>query len=209
MLLFLLDVLLHLCCTNWPLSHTFKHSATYDVQNVELHVGRGNISIQCVFASGSQARGCFVKIRNSSIDKITSSSVNITRSGSSQSQVAEQTVTQLTPGSYEVLIFDWERDGSLASTPSYVGNVTITADPSNPSSVSPTTITGYTKMSQIHRVLHCMCVTSKCLSHCAIVLLFVVEGLCVWHWIRSMIFSAALAKKKNYTCWRFSKWLKA
>ena len=104
--------------------HILKHSATYDVQDVQLHGGGGNISIECVFASGSQARGCHVEIRNSSIDEITSSS--ITKSGSPQSHIAEGTVTGLTPGSYEVLIFDWERDGSVASIPSYVGHVNVT-----------------------------------------------------------------------------------
>ena len=123
-------------------SHT--HSATYDVQDVELHGGRENISIQCVFASGSQARGCHVEIQNSSIQ------MNIMRSSSPQSQIAEQTVTGLTTGSYEVFIFDWERDGSVASTPSYVGNATVTPsyvghvnvtepEPDLLSSVPPTT----------------------------------------------------------------------
>ena len=79
--------------------------------------------IQCVFAPGSQARGCRVEIRTSSIQ------MNITRSGSPLSHTAEQTVTGLTPGSYEVFIFDWERDGSFASTPSYVGHVSLTEHP--------------------------------------------------------------------------------
>ena len=61
-----------------------------------------------------------MEIRNSSIQR------NITRSGSSQSHIAEQTVTGLIPGRYKVLIFDWERDGSVASVPSYMGNVNVT-----------------------------------------------------------------------------------
>ena len=72
------------------------------------------------------------------------------RSGSPLSQIAEQTVTGLTTGSYEVFIFDWERDGSVASTPSYVGNATVTPsyvghvnvtepEPDLLSSVPPTT----------------------------------------------------------------------
>ena len=103
------------------------------MQDVELHGGRENVSIECVFASGSQARGCHVEIRNSSIQ------MNITRSGSPLSQIAEQTVTGLSPGSYEVHIFDWERDGSVASTPSYVGHVNVTGhEPELLSSVPPT-----------------------------------------------------------------------
>ena len=96
-----------------------------------------------MFASGSQARGCHVEIRNSSIQ------MNIMRSGSPLSHTAEQTVTGLTPGSYEVFIFDWERDGSLSSTPSYVGHVNVTSSyvnhvnvteqPDLLSSVPPTT----------------------------------------------------------------------
>ena len=109
------------------LHHTLTHSATYDVQDVEVHGGSENISIQCVFASGSQARGFHVEIRNSSTEKITSFSMNMTRSGNPLSRTAEQTVTGLTLGSYKVLIFDWERNGSLSSTPSYVGHVNVTA----------------------------------------------------------------------------------
>ena len=116
-----------------------SYSATYDVQDVELRGGRENISIQCVFASGSQARGCLVVIRNSSTDKITSFFINVTRNSSSQ---AEQTLTGLTPGSYEVLIFDWERDGSVASTPSYVGHVNVTEPAVFTTSTLPTKITG-------------------------------------------------------------------
>ena len=107
------------------------HSATYDVQNVELHGGARSIFIQCVFASGSQARGCHIEIRNSSIQMIQ----NITRSDNPQSHTVEQTVSGLAPGSYEVLIFDWERDGSLSSTPSYTGHINVT----EVHSVPPTT----------------------------------------------------------------------
>ena len=61
-----------------------------------------------------------MEIKNSSIQ------MNIVRSGSPLSQIAERTVTGLTPGSYKVHIFDWEGDGSVASTPSYVGHVNVT-----------------------------------------------------------------------------------
>ena len=67
-----------------------------------------------------------MEVRNSSTDNITNSSMNITRNGSSQSHTAEATVTGLTPGSYKVRVFDLERDGSLSSTPSYVGHVNVT-----------------------------------------------------------------------------------
>ena len=107
------------------------------MQDVELHGGSENISIQCVFASGSQARGCHVEITNISLN-IT---MNITRSGSPLSQIAEQTVSGLAPGSYEVLIFDMESDGSVHCTPSYVGHVIVSdnATLSTITSATPTT----------------------------------------------------------------------
>ena len=114
------------------LYHTLKHSATYDVQYAEIHGGKENISIQCVFASGSQARGCCVEIRNSSIK------MNITRHSSPLSRIAEQTMTGLVPGSYEVFIFDWENNGSVSYTPSYVGHVNVTEFASVATSVSLT-----------------------------------------------------------------------
>ena len=74
-----------------------------------------------------------MEIRNSSIQ------MNITRSGSPLSHTAEQTVIGLTPGSYEVRVFDWEGDGSLSSIPSYVGHVNVTEpEPDLLSSVPPT-----------------------------------------------------------------------
>ena len=108
------DLLLIIIC------HTLKHSATYDVQGVKLNGGGRNISIQCVFASGSQARGCHVEIRNSSIQ------MNIMRSDNPLSYTAEQTIGGLTPGSYEVFVFDWESDDTFPSVPSYVGHVNVT-----------------------------------------------------------------------------------
>ena len=72
-----------------------------------------------------------MEIRNSSIQR------NITRSGSPLSRIAEQTVTGLTLGRYDVFIFDWERDGSVASTPSYVGHVNVTGP--EPDLLPPTT----------------------------------------------------------------------
>ena len=75
-----------------------------------------------------------MEIRNSSIQR------NITRSGSPLSNTAEQTVYGLTPGSYEVLIFDWERDGTFASTPSHMSLVNVT----EPDSIISTTTTATT-----------------------------------------------------------------
>ena len=52
--------------------------------------------------------------------------ITISRNGSPLSHTVERTVNRLVLGSYEVLIFDIERDGLVASTPSYVRNATIT-----------------------------------------------------------------------------------
>ena len=81
-----------------------------------------------MFAFESQAKGCHVKIRNSVIN-ISDTFVNRSRSGDSLSHTAEQTVTEIAPGSYEVLIFDWEGNGSVASTPSHEGHVSVTDIP--------------------------------------------------------------------------------
>ena len=77
--------------------------------------------------------GCHAEIRNSSIQ------MNIPKHGNPLSYTAEQTMTGLSPESYEVLFFDWESDGSVPSTPSYVGHVNMTGpEPELLSSVSPT-----------------------------------------------------------------------
>ena len=77
-----------------------------------------------------------MEIRNSSIQ------INIARSGSPLSQIAEQTMTGLTTGSYEVFIFDWERDGSVASMPLYMANVNVTEHAIFTTSFPQTTTTG-------------------------------------------------------------------
>jgi len=102
------------------------------VQDAVIHVGGENISIQCIFARGSYARGCHVKIGNTTIPIMKPSDANRT---------VNKTMTGLTPGSYEVLIFDWEEDGSIATTPSHLDHVHLTgpADSSTPTSVSTTT----------------------------------------------------------------------
>ena len=73
-----------------------------------------------------------MKMKNTTIQ------INITRNGG---QSEEEIVTRLTPGSYDVLIFDWEEDGSITTTPSHqVHHIHVTgqADASTLSSV-PTT----------------------------------------------------------------------
>ena len=74
--------------------------------------------------------------------------MNITRSGDPQSHIAEQTMTGLAPGSYEVFIFDWESNDSVPSTPSYVGHAIVT-DTATVSTVSATPITKGRRIYQI------------------------------------------------------------
>ena len=52
--------------------------------------------------------------------------ITVLRSGSPLSHTAEETVNRLVSGSYEVFIFDLERDGVVTSTPSYEGNANVT-----------------------------------------------------------------------------------
>ena len=79
-----------------------------------------------------------MEIRYSSIDKITTFLMNVSRSGNPLPHTAEQTVTGLAPGSYEVFISDLERDGSVASTPSYVGFANISEPVTVNTSATPT-----------------------------------------------------------------------
>ena len=103
------------------------------MQGAEIYGGIGTISIWCLFAPGSQAKGCHVTIGKTAIR------INVPRlSGDPPLQTAEQTVIDITPGSYEVLIFDWERDGSFSSTPSYVDHVNVTGPDILTSSMPPT-----------------------------------------------------------------------
>ena len=106
------------------LCHTLKHLATYDVQDAEICGESGNIFIKCVFASGSQARGCHVEIRHGSMN--ITRNITVLRNDSSLSHTAEDTVNGLVSGSYEVFIFDLERDGVVTSTPSYVSYANVT-----------------------------------------------------------------------------------
>ena len=72
-----------------------------------------------------------MKIRNTAIQ------TNITRSGN---QTEEEIVTGLAPGSYKIQIFDWEEDGSIATTSSHQDHVQVTGmvDSSTPTSVTTT-----------------------------------------------------------------------
>ena len=80
------------------------------------------------------------------MDKISTFLMNVTRNGNPLSHTAEQTtVTGLTPGSYEVFVFDWERYGSVASTPSYVGHANI----SEPVTVNTSTPPAVGKIAQV------------------------------------------------------------
>ena len=58
-----------------------------------------------------------------------------------QSQIAEETVSGLAPGSYEVRIYDWESDDSVPYKPSYEDYVIV----SDNATVSTTSATPTTK----------------------------------------------------------------
>ena len=76
--------------------------------------------------------------------------MNITRNSDPQSYTAEQTMTGLTSGSYEVLIFDWESDDSFASTPSYEDHVIVTYTANDTATVGTTSATPTTKGRRIY-----------------------------------------------------------
>ena len=118
-----------------------------------------------------------MKIRNSSIYKIVSPSMNITRSGDPQSHIAEQTMTGLAPGSYEVLIFDWESNDSVPSTPSYVGHVIVT----DTATVSTASATLTTKGRRIYQIVTIVTILWYCPDMFSVFVHCKYE-FCYWYW---------------------------
>ena len=100
---------------------------TYDVQNVNITVDNGTISVLCEFAEGSLARGCSVQITkngSSSTEHDIIHTANLTRTH--LTRVTDQlTITDLEGGKYMVMVFDLESDGSVATNPVYVHQVEI------------------------------------------------------------------------------------
>ena len=109
---------------------------TYDVQNVNITVDNGMISVLCEFAEGSLARGCSVQITkngSSSTEQDIIHMANITRTN--LTRVTDQmTITDLEGGKYMVMVFDLESDGSVATGPMYVNQVEIPIILPSPSS---------------------------------------------------------------------------
>ena len=110
---------------------------TYDVQNVNITVDNGMISVLCEFAEGSLARGCSVQItkNGSSItEQDISHTANITRTN--LTRVTKQTILKrLEGGKYMLMVFDLESDGSVATGPVYIHQVDIPSILPSPSSI--------------------------------------------------------------------------
>ena len=98
---------------------------TYDVQNVNITVDNGMISVLCEFAEGSLARGCSVQItKNGSTEEDIIHTANITRTN--LNKVTDQTILKrLEEGKYMLMVFDLESDGSVANGPVYIHQVEI------------------------------------------------------------------------------------
>ena len=110
---------------------------TYDVQNVNVTVDNGMISVLCEFAEGSLARGCSVQITkngSSSTEQDIIHTANLTRTH--LTRLTKQTIhKRLEGGKYMVMVFDLESDGSVATGPVYVHQVEIPSILPSPSSI--------------------------------------------------------------------------
>ena len=110
---------------------------TYDVQNVNITVDNGMISVLCEFAEGSYARGCSVQITkngSSSTEHDIIHTANLTRTH--LNKVTDQTILKrLEGGKYMVMVFDLESDGSVATGPVYIHQVEIPIILPSPSSI--------------------------------------------------------------------------
>ena len=65
------------------------------------------VTVTCIFITGSQTRGCHVKLNNKNL------SMNIERTIGRNSVRKEFPIIEVLPE--EILVFDWERDGSIGS----------------------------------------------------------------------------------------------
>ena len=99
----------------------------------------GRISIICIFAEGSQARGCFVIISRLG----TEPSVVKNSEASREQGIGNATAsfTGLPAGIYSIAILDIEEDGSIESRESLYEEVVIIDGPVMTSAASPTPTT--------------------------------------------------------------------
>ena len=100
---------------------------TTDVQSVQIDrvVGTSNYSIQCGYVMGSDARGCVYSITGAGVTE----SGNITRADSEEGVIVELADAACYS---EVLVYDWESDGSTGTLP-------IRVDSNSTIEICPTT----------------------------------------------------------------------
>lgn len=93
-----------------PFIHTTMYAGTHDVQNPEVIISTFDINISCTFLNNTKDLGLFV-IVNSAID------VHYFHRYRGEENLASLQITGLWPGSYNVSIYDLERDGLPQNTP--------------------------------------------------------------------------------------------
>ena len=110
-------------------------SVTTDVQNVNIFcqaVTSRTYLIQCSYVEGSDARGCAYSISAAGVESVT---------GTIARNNTEGVIVELANIScYNVLVYDWERDGTIGTLPVPIDSTSaIVPCPSAPAMTTATT----------------------------------------------------------------------
>ena len=105
------------------------YAATYDTQEVQLTVQNdSDISILCIFAKGSTPKGCYILVFNRTV--VVSGTVATAEKSPVEMSFnsAKYLVPNLTMGTYSILVFDVESDGSFnpSQRPAFSAVVNVT-----------------------------------------------------------------------------------
>ena len=119
--------------------------ATFDIRGIEVGGQGGNINVTCIFARGSEAKGCMVSVTylaNASESPVMKNADRRVVNGQ-LSQTASTVFTGLQNGTYMVIATDVEVDGSFDLGREAESQVVIIIDAqsstSTPSSTLPST----------------------------------------------------------------------
>ena len=112
---------LHLCGVHvcpaefpWGSIHILTPTGTFDVQTADITTpGPSSVEVTCYFAEDSQAKGCRVDFHSQEGNATCSMTID------KGNELQAYGTFELPDGTYEILVYDIEADGSLSENPAY------------------------------------------------------------------------------------------